>query len=114
MSLVLKSIGMYYRDFINKSYKILRSFQWDSCLAKWNYMEDIKDKEPTTGDGSNVNKAASSEVPKQPCHSSDKSLAPCEAKGAQTTEENLNINLDESEGEEIELRRSKRAKNTRL
>ena len=66
-------------------------------------MEDIKDKEPTTGDGSN---------PKQPGRSSDKSLGPCEAKDAQTTEENANINQDESEGEEIELRRSKRAKNT--
>ena len=108
-----------YLDFINKHYKIiLRTFQWDSCLAKWTYKEDIKDKEPTTGDGSNANKAAGSiftkcEDSKCPCNSSDKCLGHRE--DTQATQENLNINVvDESEGEETELRRSKRAKNTRV
>merc|ERR1711994_769951 len=81
---------------------------WDSSLARWTYMEDIKDKESGTGDKKTADKATNSKVTKKSSNASAGASASGNSVGA---EENSNSNRDESEGETTELRRSKRARN---
>ena len=71
-------------------------------------MEDIKDKEPTKSVVNIDDKTAGLNSLKEPCKSSDNS------ENRKSTEEHLNVTGDDGDEEETELRRSKRAKNTRL
>jgi len=86
---------------------------WDSSLVKWTYQEEIKEVEKE--DGSNANKAADSKSTKISCKSSDKRLNNGSSTSLNNTEDtNVALENIESEEERTELRRSKRARNTRV
>ena len=82
-------------------------------MVKWTYQEEIKEDEKEGG--SNANKAADLESTKISCKSSDKRLNNGSSTSLNNTEEtNVAIENIESEEDRTELRRSKRARNTRV
>ena len=77
-------------------------------MAKWSYKEDIKDKEIGKSGENNVNKATNSKVTDKYCQTPEGAVGPS------TAGENTNNGAEDSDEERPELRRSKRARNTRV
>merc|ERR1711997_348745 len=68
----------------------ITSSSWDSCLARWTYLEDIKDKETGTGDKKTADKATNSKVTKKSCQSSNESAGASASGNSAGAEENSN------------------------
>ena len=91
-------------------------FQWDSSLSKWTYQEQIKDD--TTLKKDKANKVTNGKSGKTTCRMKTGGRAPQSGDNLQAAENSdsaqVQIEVDsDSEDERTELRRSKRARNTR-
>ena len=90
-------------------------FQWDSSLSKWTYQEQIKDDTLKKG---KADKVANGKSGKTTCRMKTGGQAPQSGDNLQAAENSdsaqVQIEVDsDSEDERTELRRSKRARNTR-
>ena len=91
-------------------------FQWDSSLSKWTYQEQIKDD--TTLKKDKADKVTNGKSGKTTCRMKTGGRAPQSGDTLQAAENSdsaqVQIEVDsDSEDERTELRRSKRARNTR-